>query len=178
MLGGGVDHDVRAELVGALKEGGGEDVVDDHERPRRVGQVADRAQVDDVQHRVGRGLQQDHGGFLGQGVLPGGEVGAVDEDGGDAVLGQEGGVDPVAGAEQRAGGDHAVAGFELAQHGGVHGGHAGGGAAAGLGAFDLRQPGFQHVDGGVGEAGILVVRDLVGEDGLGQFGVVVDEAGG
>ena len=84
----------------------------------------------------------------------------------------------MAGAEQGAAGDDAVAGLEVAEPCRVDGGHAGGGGAAGFGPFDQSEAAFEHGDGGVAEAGVLVVDDLVGEGGLGLFGAVVDEAGG
>ena len=71
-----------------------------------------------------------------QRLAPLAEIGAVDELGLDAVARQQGGDDPVAGAEQRARRDHPVAGLQMRQQRGMHGGHAGGGGAAGLGALE------------------------------------------
>src|SRR5471032_3385171 len=47
VLGGGVKYDVRAELEGALEEGGGEGVVDDEQRAAAMGDVGGGAKVGD-----------------------------------------------------------------------------------------------------------------------------------
>jgi hypothetical protein len=60
----------------------------------------------------------------------------------------------------------------------MDGRHAGRRDATGLGALYLRQPLFEHGDGRVAEAGVLVMLGGAGEGGLGLLGVVVDEAGG
>ena len=178
MLGGGVDDDVGAELERALQQGGGEDVVDDDEGAGLVGEVGDGAQVDDVEHRVGGGFEQDHGGGTAQGFAPGVEVVAVDELVGDAVAAEELAHDPEAGTEQGAGGHDMVAGAQVGEHGRVDGGHAGGGGAASLRALDRGEAGFEGGDGGVAEAGILVVLGGAGEGRGGLLGVVIDEARG
>ena len=178
MLGAGVDDDIGAELQGFLLERGGEDVIDHHQRAGGVGEVADGLDVHEVQHRVGRAFQQHHGGFGGEGLGPGVEIGAIDKHRLHTVTRQQGGDDPVAGAEQGAGGDEAIAGFQMAEQGGMHGSHAGGGGATGLGAFEQGEATFEHGHGGVAEAGILVMLHLPLERGFGLLGAVIDEAGG
>ena len=178
MFGAGVDDDVGAELEGFLQQRGGEDVVDHDDCAGRVGEVGHRLEVDDFEHRVRGGFEQDEVSRGGQGGAPLRHVGAVDEFGGDAVAGQQGGDDPVAGTEEGAGGDDAVAGLEVAEQSGVDGGHASGGGATGLGALDEGEAGFEHGHGGVAEAGVLEVFDVAFEGGFGLFGVVIDEAGG
>jgi hypothetical protein len=84
----------------------------------------------------------------------------------------------VAGPEQGARGNDAVAGLQLGEQGRVHRRHAGGGGAARLRPLDQRQPAFQHRHGGIAEAGVLVVVDRALEGGLGLLGIVVDETGG
>ena len=70
-----------------------------------------------------------------------------------------------------------VAGLEMGQQGGVDRGHAGCGGAAGLGSFEEGEAVLQHLDRGVAEATVLVVRDRALEGGLSLGGIVVDEAG-
>ena len=84
----------------------------------------------------------------------------------------------MAGAEQGSGGDQAVAGLQVAEQGGVHRGHAGRRHPAALCAFQQGEAVLQHLDGGVAETAVLIVRGGALEGGLGLLGVVVDEAGG
>ena len=106
------------------------------------------------------------------------EVAAVDELARDAVLGQQLGHDVVAGAEELARRDDAVARLEQRQQREEHRRHAGRGGAAGLGAFERGQPVLEHADGRIAEARILVVRALALEGGLGLLGALVGVARG
>jgi hypothetical protein len=54
-----VEHDVGADLERVLEVRRREGVVDDDDRAGRVGRVGDRAQIEDVQHRVRRRLEPD-----------------------------------------------------------------------------------------------------------------------
>jgi hypothetical protein len=82
----------------------------------------------------------------------------------------------VAGAEQRARRDDAVAGLQVRQHGSVHRGHAGCRDATGFGAFQQRQTFLQHRHGRVAEAGVLVALLLALEGGFRLRGAAVHEA--
>ena len=91
---------------------------------------------------------------------------------------QEGRDDPVAGAEKRAAGDHPVASAQMAEHAGVHRRHARGGGAAILGALQQGEAALEGGDGGVAEAGVLIVGDGAVEGRFRLLGIVVNEAGG
>ena len=110
--------------------------------------------------------------------MPCRRVGAVHELRFDAVAGQQGRDDPVAGPEERARGDDPVARLEMAEQRGVHRGHAARGGAAGLRALERGEPRLQHRDRRVAEAAILVVLDGAGEGRGGLLGAVVHEARG
>src|SRR6185437_12673839 len=77
---------------------------------------------------------------------------AVDQLGDDAVTRQDLRDDVVAGIEQRARRDHAVAGFDLAGERGEHRGHAARRGAAGFRALEEAQPLLEHGDGRIGIA--------------------------
>ena len=110
MLGGGIDDDnPRRAPAASAKAAWRTHCRSPHLRPGGVRQLRDRLQVDDVELRVGRRLQEDRPGRPGQRPLPGGEVVAVDQFGLDAVARQDMGADMGAGAEERTGADQPVA---------------------------------------------------------------------
>ena len=178
VLGGGVHDDVGAPFERPLQHRRGEGVVEHDLGAGLVRQVAHRLDVDDVEHRVGRRFEQHGLRRLGQRLLPGLQVAAVDELALDAVLGQEIGHDVVARAEELARRDDAIAGLQQRQQREEHRRHAGRGGAAGLGAFERRQPVLEHGDGGIAEARILVVAALALEGGLGLLRARVGVARG
>ena len=141
-------------------------------------EIGDRAQIHQLQHRVGRRLQQHELRRSRQRRAPLRKIGAVDELGGDAELRQQGRDDPVAGAEQRARCHHAVARLQMREQRRIHRGHAGRRGAAGFGALDQAEPLLQHRQRRIGEARILVVIDRAGERAFGLLGIVVDIARG
>ena len=143
-----------------------------------MGEIRHRLQVDDLQHRVGWAFDQHELGRRGERGLPGAEVGAVDENGIDAVARQQGGDDPVTGAEQSARRHHAIARLQMGEQRRGDGGHAGGRGAAGFRAFQKGEPAFQHLHRRVAEARILEMLDLAEEGLLGLLGAVIDKAGG
>jgi hypothetical protein len=80
VLGGGVDHQVGAQLQGPGVHRGRHRVVDRHPHPGGVGQRADGGQIGDLPHRVGRRLDPDQAGAaLADGRPQGVQVGGVDE---------------------------------------------------------------------------------------------------
>ena len=104
------------------------------------------------------------------GALPGVDVAAVDQRGGDAEARAQRLDDVAAGAEQRARGDDVIAGLEEAQQRGGDGRHAGGGGARGLGALQQAHALLEHGDGRIGEAAVDEARVLVLEARLGLLG--------
>ena len=114
--------------------------------------------------------------FLLHRVLPGAEIGAVDQRRGDAEARQPFLDHPAAGAEQRLGGDHVVAGAHQPHQRGGHRRHAGRGRARGLGAFERGHALLEHVHGRVGVARIDVARLLAGEARLAFLGARIDIA--
>ncbi|MNU92512.1 hypothetical protein D3C71_824310 [compost metagenome] len=60
VLGGRVQHQVRAQLQRTLQHRRGEGVVDHHDQAMALGDGGDRGDVDDLQHRVGGGLDPHH----------------------------------------------------------------------------------------------------------------------
>ena len=177
VLGRGVHHHVRAQLERLLVQDGGEDVVHHDLRAGRVGQLAHRADVDQLLHGVGGGLEEDGVGGLGQRLAPLVEVGAVDEHRLHAPARQDLRADHVAGAEQRAGGHEPgpVAAQCGQRH--EHRGHAGAGGEARLGALDLAQSLLEHRDGGVAVAGVDEALLLAVERRLSRLGGLVHVAG-
>ena len=113
VLGAGVDDDVGAELHRLLQERGREDIVHHDDRARRMRQIADSGQIDQLKHGVGGRFEQDERSRRGQRALPLIEVGAVHELGADAVAWKQGGNDPVAGAEQGAARHQAISGLQM-----------------------------------------------------------------
>ena len=79
--------------------------------------LGDGGDVDQLRRRVGRTFQEEGAGVGADGTPPGVEVGAVDKGGVDAESRQEGGDDVVARTEQGTGGNHMVAGIEIAAAG-------------------------------------------------------------
>ena len=131
--------------------------------------------VDEVERRIGRRLEEERLGVGLHGALPGGRVAAVDQRAGDAEARTQLLRHVEARAEHGARGDDVVAGLEEAQQRGGDGRHAGGGGARGFGAFQQPHALLEHGDGGIGEARIDEARVLVLEAGLGLLGAVVDE---
>src|SRR5690606_32567908 len=140
-------------------------------------QLADRLQVDQLQRRVGRCLDEDRLRRFRQRALPGGEVGAVDQLALDAVARQQLGDDEVAGAEERTAGDQAVARLQRREERGEDRAHAAGGGVALLGPLQQRQALLEDLHRGVAVARVDEARRLAGEAGLRLGRAVVDEAG-
>ncbi len=176
VLGRRVDDDVGAVRERPLQERRREDVVDDGQRADLAAELGDGGDVDEVERRVGRRLEEERLGVGAHGLAPGLEVAAVDQGRGDAEARTERLDDVAAGAEHGAGGDDVVAGLEEGKERGGDGGHAGRGRARDLGALEQAKALLEHGDGGIAEAGVLVARVLVLEAGLGLLGARVDVA--
>ena len=177
VLGGGVDDHVCAVLHGPLQDRGREDVVDDELGAGRMGKLGHRPQIDDLQRRVRRGLEKDAVRPLApQRLLPGIQIGAVDELAFDAEARKKLGDHVVARAEQRARRNDPIAGVQLAREACEHRRHAARSGAAELRPFEQRKPILQHGDGGVGVARIDVDVGLALEGGFRLFGGFVNIA--
>ncbi len=143
MLGHGIDHDIGAELQRLLQQRRGEDIVHHDDRADLVGEVADRAHVHDLEHRLeGVSSSNQRGGLRQRGghwprSAPSTNSGRCRS----AAAGWRRSSDR---AKQRAGGDDAVAGPEMREQRGMHRRHAGGGDATGLGPFQRGDALFQH----------------------------------
>ena len=178
MLGRRIDHEVGAKLERTLQDRGREHVVDDHLGTGPVGEFGDRGDVDQLERRVARGLEEHEPGRPLQGRGPGIEIGAVDQHGLDPEARQELGQDVVAGAEQQARRDHPVARLELAHERGVDRGHAGRGRGRLLGTFEQRQALLEHAHGRIGEPRVGEARLMAGEALGGVLGPPVAVARG
>ena len=178
VLGGRIDHDIGAELQRTLKGRGREHVVHDDARTRRMGQFADQRQIDHVEHRVRRRLQEDDVGRAAQRRAPLIGVGAVDQRGLDAELRGKVLDDVQTGAEQRMRRHDPVARLQLAHQRREHRRHAAGRGEAALGALVGCKPVLEHGDGRVAEARIDEPGAVVGEGGFRFLRRAVDEAGG
>ena len=158
------------------EHGGGEDVVDDDRGAGRVREPADRRDVDEVLHRVGRRLEEHDVGGRGQRVLPLVELVPVDVVGAHAPLGQDLLEDHDGGPEQRPRGHDAGAGLHQGGDRGEHRGHARRGGEGRLGALEQAQALLERGHRGVAVAGVQEPVGVAGERGLGVGGAGVDEA--
>jgi hypothetical protein len=156
VLGGGVHHDVCAELQRPLAPGTGEGVVDHHQCTARPGLGRHGGNVDKLEHRVGRRLDPDHARVVLHGL------------GQRAGLRKVGIGDPQAGAarphpvEQPAGaavqvvhGDDVAAGVEHLEQRGDRS-HAGGEGEAVAAALEVREAALPGHARGILGAGVLV----------------------
>ena len=84
--------------------------------------------------------------------------------------------DPAVGAEQRPARHDMIAGPHQPHQRQVHRRHARRLRAAGLGAFQQRQPVLEHLHGRIGVARVDEARLVAGEAGVGALGAVVDVA--
>ncbi len=176
MLGRGIDHDVGAERERALPDRGGKHVVDDQPCAGGMRDLGDGGNVEHVERRVGRALQEERPGVRLHRALPFVELEAVDQRRLDAVAGQEVLHHIAAASEQLLGGHHMVAGLERCQDRGGHRGHPGRRRAAGFGALELDHAALEHRNGRVGVARIDVAGVLALEARLAQLRAVVDIA--
>ena len=176
VLGGGVDDDVGAEFEGMLKQGCREDIVDGDDDAGRMRDIRDRGDVDEIQQRIGRRLEEEHLRIRAQGIGPGLGVAAIDQGELDAEARTQDFDDVAARAEHGAGGDDVIAGVQFGQDRRRDGGHAGGRDTHIFRAFHQTQALFEHGDGGIGEAAILKPWACAEKAGFRLFGAVVDEA--
>ena len=117
--------------------------------------LRDGGDVEDIGDRVAEGLAVEGLGVGLDGVLPGGRVvGVLDEGDVDAQALQRHGKQRGGAAVEARGGDDVVAGGGEVQDGRGLGGLARGESNGGDAALERRQPGLQRILCGVGQAGI------------------------
>ncbi len=145
-----------------LVERGGEHVVDDELGAMRLGDLGDGLDVDQLERRVGRRLDEHHLGVRPHRLLEIGGVAPIDQRRGHAQARHQVLDDVAAAAEQRAGRDDMVAGAHLAHHRIGDRRHAGGEGARRLGAFEQRHAVLEHVERRVREARVVVPRRSCG----------------
>jgi hypothetical protein len=176
VLGGRIDDAIRAERERALPQRRGEHVVDDQRRPGLVRDRGDRADVQDLQRRIGRALEEEGFRARPHRRAPLRKVEPVDQGRGDAEPWQELLDHPAARPEQRLRGHHVVAGPHLPHQRRGDRRHAAGGRAGGFGALEGGHARLEHRHRGVGEPRIDEARVLALEARRAFLGGVVDEA--
>src|SRR5262249_48357305 len=159
----------------ALPQRRGEYVVDDERRTGAVCDRRDRADVDDVERWIGWAFEEERLRVRPHRRPPLGEIEAVDEGRSDAETWQQVLDHPAAGAEQRLGGNHVIAGPELADERRRHRRPAARGGACRLGAFEGGHALLEHGDRRIGVARIKEARFLAPETSGALPGAVVDE---
>ena len=171
ILGRRVHDEVRAQLERALVGGGGERVVDGHQRAAPAGD--DAGDVDDVEQRVGGALDPDQAGVAAHRGRHGVQVGLIEE----VVLqppAAEHLVDEAIGAAVEVVGHHHVrAGLAGHRDQRMLGGQPGGERDR-LAAFELAQRPLQGGPRGVGRPRVVVVADELARCGLGVGRGLVD----
>ncbi len=160
VLGERVDDDVRSVLDGPQQVGAGHGVVHDQRHAVVMGHPCQRGDVGHVAQRVADGFDE-HG--LGAAVdVPreAGRVARVREAGDDALARQRVREQVVGAAIERAGRDDVVAGLGDRLDRVGDGRHARGQRQRGDAAFERRDALFEHVVGGIHDAGVDVARHL------------------
>ena len=176
MLGGGIDDDMRAELERLLLQRRRKDIVDDKARADRIGELGHEGDVDHLERRIGRALQEEQLGVRPHRLFPFLRLGAVDQRRLDTVFRHQRLDHPAARAEQRARRHDVIAGPCRAQQRCRDRRHAGRRGARILGAFQRAHALLEHVDGRVGVARIDEARLFALEARFGRFRAFVDVA--
>ena len=112
VFGGGMDHDVGAELHRPLQGGGGKGIVHRQPRSALVRNVRHRLDVHQRKRGIGRRLQEQQPGLGLHRRFPGCRIGAVHQGIADAEARQDLFHHMQAGAEHGLGRDHMVAGAQ------------------------------------------------------------------
>ncbi len=160
-LGGGVHHQVGAELERSLQHRAEKGVVHRQQHAPRAADFGDGGEIAQLEQRVGGRLHpaqpRRRAHRLGKGLGPGGiDVAHV-----DAELLHDPFEDPVGATVEVVGGNHVIAGREQVEHGGG-GGAAGGEGDAEAAALERGQVGFERGARRVLGARILVAFVLAG----------------
>ena len=175
-----VNDDVGTVFERAHQGRSGEGAVNHERNSDGVGGVGDGLHVGDLQSGIGNGLGEEGARLV---VSSGREVGGivgVDESDFDAKLGEDVFELGVAAAVEVAGGDDVVTGFGEVDDGVENGGGSGGvGETAHFGcAFEETDAFFQHVVGGVHQAGVDIAQFFKCEKVGGVLGGIEEESGG
>ena len=172
VLGRRVEHDVGPVLERPLEIRGGEGVVHHVQVPVRLGEIAERGQIRQVHHRIGRRLAVDHAGGRRERPLDVADVAHVHEGDADAQVAVDPLHQPVASAVDVLAADDVISGLEQLQHR-VEGGQAGAEGKAVGGALEAGHVSLQRLPGGVLGPAVLVAPVLA-EAGLDVGGRLVD----
>ena len=141
-----------------------------------MGQVGDGGDVDDLQRRVGNGLEESDPCVRADGRSPGVNIGAVDQRHLHPEAPQHIVEDIQARSEQGAGRDDMVARLQNSHHRTVYGGHAGGAGESIFRSFQSGDPVLEHGDGRVSIARVdELLTPGVQKTRFGIFGCVVDK---
>ena len=160
VLGQRVHDDVGAKLEGAQQIGRGHGVVHDQRHAVGVGHIGQRLNVGHVAQRVADGFDE-HGLGLGIDQLAkAGRIARVGKAHLNALLREGVGKQVVGAAVERAGADDVVAGFGQCLNRRGDGGHARCHGQRGNAALQCRHALFQHIGGGVHDAGVDIARHL------------------
>ena len=145
-LGRAIGDDVRAEIQRLLQRTCGEGVVDHGGDAMRLCHCADMGEVDHVERRIGRSLEEKDLRVGPDRGFPGAIVRAVDHGGLDPEAREQMVEQPPARTEGGARTDHVVAGRQLAEQCGGHCGHSARLRAASFCSLHQRDALFEHGD--------------------------------
>ena len=155
MLGGGIDHHIRAQINGAAEDRGGEHIVHHHQGPRRMGDLGHGLDIHQFQRRVRHALEEHRLGHAGPHRCPPLiQVGALDKGHLNAIAAQDFLQDIEARAKQRPGRHHMIPRPQHRHQGTIHRRHAAGGGKGIFGAFQRRDAFLEHPGRGVAITGI------------------------
>ena len=156
-----------------LHDGGGEGVIHHHQRAGIMGNIGNRADIAQVQPRIGGRFEEESLGVRAARLGPGVHIAGIDRCGFDAEARQDRIDQHPARAKQRAARHKMIARAERGKQHAAHRRHAGGRGAGGFGPFDQGDALFQHLHRGVLQAAVSHARALTAEARGGFFGIVI-----
>ena len=160
VLGERMHHDVGTMLDGAQQIGGGHGVVHDQRHAMAVGHIGQRADVGHIAQRVADGFDEHGLGLVVDQGAKAGRVARVGKAHLNALLRKGMGKQVVGAAIQGAGRDDVVTRFCQSLDGGGDRRHARCQRQRRKAAFECRHALFQHIGGGVHDAGVDIARHL------------------
>ena len=172
-----MQDDVRAQIQGVLQVGGAEGVVHQDRDASFVGESRHRRDVRQDERGVGRGLQVDQAGPVGDGGREVGRIIGWHFGYRDAQAGQGLGKELVGSAVQGVSGHDMVPGPAAGEHRGRGRGHAAGQGQGGFPVFQIRHFRLQGRGGRVAQSRVHVAGILAAEDGRPVFGALEGEGG-
>ena len=156
VLGGGVDHEVRTKLEGALIPRREQGVVHDVEDPAGARDLRDGRDVGELEGGVRRGLGEDEPGRAAHARLHRGRVRGVGEGEFHPEAGEDLPAEPKGAAEDHVRDDRVAARPEEREQDGVDRGHTGTEGAGVRPPFERGEPGLERPHGGVVRARVRV----------------------